>query len=271
MNQIQLIRQPLSITDGIPVFVESDGYIENYDQIASDHLATAPQGEDNPFITDIDWRLMENSTADMIARVAQPGQSLLDIGVGTGRLIDMFSEQDKHGVDISIDYLRLAAQKGISPYLAKAEELPFEDKSFDIIVSTDVLEHVLDLNAAIAEMYRVLKPGGHLIVRVPYREELSSYLKEDYPYEFAHLRNFDEYGLQLLFSRIFKFNFIEESYVHLIIDHRLHIQIPRLKSWFSGALRRITKKSPVLYEKLAKTLYRPIFINTLVQRREDTN
>ena len=43
-----------------------------------------------------------------------------------------------------------------------------------------------------------MKPGGIFIVRVPNREDLSSYLNPDYPYDLAHVRGFDEYSLELL-------------------------------------------------------------------------
>ena len=41
-----------------------------------------------------------------------------------------------------------------------AEELPFDDRSFDVVISTSVLEHVDDLDAAVSEAFRVLRPGG---------------------------------------------------------------------------------------------------------------
>ncbi len=46
--------------------------------------------------------------------------------------------------------------------------LSFEDASFDIVISNDVLEHVADLQAALAELFRVLAPGGRLIFTVPF-------------------------------------------------------------------------------------------------------
>jgi hypothetical protein len=57
----------------------------------------------------------------------------------------------------------------------------------------------------------VLKPGGYLIVRVPYREDLKVYLQEGLAYEFIHLRNFDEHSIKLFFEKIHRCNVLEIS------------------------------------------------------------
>ena len=48
-----------------------------------------------------------------------------------------------------------------------ASRMSFQDNSFDCLISQDVLEHVFDVDACLKEMYRVIKPGGHLIISVP--------------------------------------------------------------------------------------------------------
>jgi SAM-dependent methyltransferase len=50
---------------------------------------------------------------------------------------------------------------------ADVTDLPFEDNSFDLILCTHVLEHVVDDRSAIAELYRVLRPGGIAVIQVP--------------------------------------------------------------------------------------------------------
>ncbi|MFX8075194.1 class I SAM-dependent methyltransferase, partial [Acinetobacter baumannii] len=79
------------------------------------------------------------------------------------------------GIDISLDYLRRAREAGISVCFSRIEDMPYKDGFFDAIVCTDVLEHVLDLNYCTAQILRVLRPGGVLILRVPHNDLLEVY------------------------------------------------------------------------------------------------
>lgn len=53
------------------------------------------------------------------------------------------------------------------------QAMPFEDAGFDLVLANHVLEHVSDLGKALAEVHRVLRPGGHLIAQTPYSPKLS--------------------------------------------------------------------------------------------------
>jgi 2-polyprenyl-3-methyl-5-hydroxy-6-metoxy-1,4-benzoquinol methylase len=208
MDQIQTLKSelklsPIDVKDGIPVFSKSDAYVENYERISQDHIAELKKSGTNPFIPEELWLEVEKSTELLVRKYSKPGQKVLDVGVGLGRLLEKFSGLDRYGIDISFDYLKVAAAKGIKCAYSKIEDMPYADELFDVIICTDVLEHVLDLNLAIKNILRVLNKNGILIVRVPYREDLSGYLNPSYPYHFVHMRNFDENNLQLLFSRIF--------------------------------------------------------------------
>jgi len=96
-------------------------------------------------------------------------------------------------VDISMAYLkRLAPLDGIRAVLANAERLPFRDH-FDIVVTTDVMEHVLNVGSFLFCLNRALKTGGCAYIRVPYKESLLGYSPHrGCPYDFVHLRSFDE-------------------------------------------------------------------------------
>jgi len=212
-SKITFRGEPRVVLDGIPRFCEMDAYVGNYERIASDHVAAMRPGAANPFIEEELWQSLERSTQAIVKRHLPPGSTILDVGVGLGRLLDPLSEFDRYGVDISQDYLARAREVGIQVAFARAEELPFDDSVFDAVVVCDVLEHVLDLNVVCREMLRVLKPGGLLIVRVPSREDLSVYLRDDLAYEFIHLRNFDLAGLRLLFQKIFCMSYLEGSEV----------------------------------------------------------
>lgn len=95
--------------------------------------------------------------------------SILDIGCGTGA---MSRKLDRFGVVISADFSPLALEFGKRRELRRlcasdAMRLPFQSRSFDVVVALDVLEHVQDDRAALSEFHRVLKPNGRVIATVP--------------------------------------------------------------------------------------------------------
>lgn len=96
------------------------------------------------------------------------GKRVLDLGCGTGRIIKDLKDlgADVVGCDISEKMLEIARKKfaNVEFHKADAYDLPFEDKSFDVVVALFVVVHLRDLEKAFDEMYRILKPGGHLIV-----------------------------------------------------------------------------------------------------------
>lgn len=204
---------PIETVKNIPVFSSTDKYIENYQKIALDHLQAARPGEENPFMEEALWTKLEESTRSLINKHVLPGSKILDVGVGLGRVIGPLESFDRYGIDISLDYLLKAREKGINVCLSKIEDMPYRDSLFDAVVVCDVLEHVFDLNACCENILRVLKPGGILIIRVPFKEDLDVYLREDLPYEYIHLRSFDAASLQLLFSKVFGMDYIESSTV----------------------------------------------------------
>ena len=265
---LRYLRNPIDVVDGIEIFSSSDAYSENYEKIAGDHLKNNETGNDNPFISDTDWRIMESSTARLIDKVARPGMNILDLGVGTGRLLERYPDLNRYGVDISLQYLKIARGKGIVPIFSRSEELPMADGSFDILVTTDVLEHVLDLHATLQEMTRVVTKGGYIVIRVPYRENLAPYLAPDIPYEFVHLRNFDEFGLKLILEKIYGLEVIEEVYATIFSKPRLRFPAPRILKRILGELSNASKKmGEGYYVNFSKAVCTPIEISLLCKKR----
>jgi len=107
--------------------------------------------------------------APMLARVAAGGFArMLDVGCGEGRFCRMTSPLVTERVGIDPTRALLAEARVRDPqgtYLeARAEALPFPDACFDLVVSYLTLIDIPDLDAAIAEMTRVLSPGGTLLI-----------------------------------------------------------------------------------------------------------
>ncbi|MEN8182462.1 MAG: methyltransferase domain-containing protein [Myxococcota bacterium] len=108
------------------------------------------------------------------ALALRPGERVLDVGVGPGLLAeDMALTVGQHGrvagVDLSEPMLALARHRcrelpWVELRTADATELSFEDGSFDAVVSTQVYEYVADLERALAEAFRVLRPGGRILI-----------------------------------------------------------------------------------------------------------
>jgi 2-polyprenyl-3-methyl-5-hydroxy-6-metoxy-1,4-benzoquinol methylase len=272
-------RRPLKFHKDIPIFSEIDDYINNYFKISSDHIESITQKNNNPWIKQWVLEEMEKSTLRHVMNaISATGKSpikILDVGVGLGRLLDRISKNKKinqsidfYGMDISLPYLDIAHSNGLNVAMAKIEDMPYINNYFDIITCTDVLEHVEDLNLCISKILNCLKHGGVLIVRVPNREDLSAYLKTDYPYYFAHLRGFDEYSLELLFTRIFKLDLIDKSAGLYYENTKLlkYFPIHYLNLLIRGFLRSIKLFSKKLYLSLLPLVYHPTEINVVLRK-----
>jgi ArsR family transcriptional regulator len=147
-------------------------------RIAADHARAATEA----FARDgADWeeaRALGLPTAEIEAKLLallprDKVGSFLDIGTGTGRLLEVFSARVKHalGVDASKAMLALArariSEKRLSNCAVRRADmyrLPFADGSFDLVALQMVLHHAADPEAALVEAARVLAPGGTLAV-----------------------------------------------------------------------------------------------------------
>ena len=104
--------------------------------------------------------------ARLVPDAARPGSLLLDLACGGGLLAPhVAGKGHRHvGLDLSPTALPLAREHGVVPVRGDVLRLPFRDEVADVVVAGEVLEHVPDPTALVAEACRVLRPGGTLVV-----------------------------------------------------------------------------------------------------------
>jgi ubiquinone/menaquinone biosynthesis C-methylase UbiE len=102
---------------------------------------------------------------------ARSSHRVLEVGCGAGNILEQMPRgADLHGIDIS-DYILEKARRRLGDRAkivkADAEALPYENSSIDRVYCSEVLEHVLSPGKVLAEMRRVVRPDGVVVVSVP--------------------------------------------------------------------------------------------------------
>jgi SAM-dependent methyltransferase len=135
-------------------------------------------------------KLIDDQAAEIVRRVAE-GRRVLEVGCGTGLILERVRgfASEVCGVDLSPGMLERARDRGLDVREADCTALPFPDASFDVAYSFKVLAHVDRIDQALAEMARVVRPGGHLVFDVYNRHSMRWLIKR----VFGPRRTSDEY------------------------------------------------------------------------------
>lgn len=98
----------------------------------------------------------------------QPAEHILDLGCGDGRLTQRIAASGAivAGIDASREMVAAAREMGIVAVEANAEALPYPDATFDAVFSNAALHWVRDQDAMMAQVHRVLKPGGRFVAEL---------------------------------------------------------------------------------------------------------
>lgn len=115
---------------------------------------------------------------------------LLDVGCGTKPYKSVFTVDSYIGLDIDSDLTR---KRETADYFYDGKEFPFQDKSFDSVLCNQVLEHVFNPREFLSEINRVLKPGGKLLLTVPFVWD-----EHEQPFDYARYSSF---GLRSLLEK----------------------------------------------------------------------
>lgn len=112
------------------------------------------------------WDPSHLERIDRLASI-DPGKRVLEVGCGRGHLTEAFANRgvDIVGVDANPQAVDVAAP-GLVRHM-RAEELEFDDEIFDYVIAVHAIEHIPELESALGEMARVLKPGGRAVYIYP--------------------------------------------------------------------------------------------------------
>lgn len=131
------------------------------------------------------------------------GKKVLDYGCGSGYGTALISDACAHitGIDISAEAIvhaksHFSAENLSFLQIEQVEKapLPFPDASFDVVLSFQVIEHVADVPAYLQEIYRVLSPGGYVLIATPDRSSRLFFFQK--PWNMWHLREYTQNQLQ---------------------------------------------------------------------------
>lgn len=154
------------------------------------------------------WFVGRQSIIDQQLKALGKNLRILNIGSGTGGLVPVLSCYGKvTNVETSDEAIKFLKQKGMKVTKVKGLKLPFGPKSFDLVIATDVLEHIKDDGTALAEWHRLLSPGGKLLLTVPAYQWLWSSHDEN-------LHHFRRYTVSALHQKLNQagFKLIKRSY-----------------------------------------------------------
>jgi len=114
--------------------------------------------------------------APLIPASPRPGAVLVDVGCGGGLQAGWVSGYRHVGVDLSASALQVARRHGVIPVRGRAEALPLRDGVADVVLAGELFEHVEDLAGVVAELARMLRPGGVVVADTVNDTALSRFL-----------------------------------------------------------------------------------------------
>jgi SAM-dependent methyltransferase len=135
-----------------------------------------------------------------------PGSRILDVGSGGGWVAKTLGPRDISVTSLDLSHRNLLAiqrETAMPGIVASGISVPLRDASVDFVIASEVIEHMNDPGTGINEFFRVIRPGGRVVITTPYKEKLRYYLcihcNRMTPAN-AHLHSFDEGKLVRMFS-----------------------------------------------------------------------
>jgi len=116
-----------------------------------------------------EWLGRAGPLEGIVSRFADSPGEMLDFGCNAGYLMHIFQEKgwNDRGVDLHPAVIKDAQSRGFTATCTRLEDAGYADNSFDLVTMTHILEHLPELEIPFAEVRRILKPGGLLLIAVP--------------------------------------------------------------------------------------------------------
>ena len=107
---------------------------------------------------------------ERIRAMTKPEDAILDVGCGSGSILRRLHSdgyRELHGFEISDYAVRRLREEGITMWQGRLPDLPMPDATFDVVIASQVLEHIIRRGRFVREIARVLKPSGRAFIFVP--------------------------------------------------------------------------------------------------------
>lgn len=192
--------------------------------------------------TTVSWRdpakIEKQSIVDaLVAASNYASGRLLDVGCGHKPYRDLFA--DRVSCHIGVDFPVTAAGASAADVYADSTALPFANASFDTVLSTQVLEHLPEPKAMLREVYRVLCPGGHLILTAPQTWGLHEEPHDYYRFTGYGLRYLAEscgFAVDYIKPRGGLFALIGQLLINYYYQRRRWVQSGALRRWLGEVI-----------------------------------
>lgn len=224
-------RTCYEMKNGIPVLLpqyadmERNRYLCCYQGLAQDDLDTPLEGR----------REARHSTLiNFIGNVR--GKKILDIGSSNGIYLRQLEAEYKVALDLAHPFLAAIPESGeVIPVCGDAETLPFKPGFFDVIIISDILEHLIKPENLVNHLHQICTKDTRVIVHVPWREDISHY--KNSKYEFAHLRSFGSYTFAQLWTNKFRIIRTRSTYPSLEEPIVFHLEDRLPTMLYSGLVQ----------------------------------
>lgn len=141
----------------------------------------------------------------LIESLTNPTDKILDIACGNGsvlRYLKARGYQQLYGLEISHYAINRLKAEGIRMYYSKLPNIPLGDEAFDVVIASQVLEHIIRRHHFLKEIRRILKPGGKAFIFVP--DDCLGPIDEK-----EHVIKYNRHTLKRLLSRYFLIEVLE--------------------------------------------------------------